>query len=172
MLLVGRQEGHLACKKVSGWVLAWLSVWSEVQTCIWPSWFHCHSLSLAPVKSRLVLPFRYRHTRVVQEKRPLNGCVCVIVMCMRPSKPRLRQSKAQDLGKTRWDQGAGNFSQGQASRCLETETSRPRRHLWSPINQSVSNFSKWPKCCSHWTHHWLQMLIDNVREGLLENKMF
>jgi len=37
MLLVGRQEGHPACKKQSGGVLAWLSVWSEVQTCIWPS---------------------------------------------------------------------------------------------------------------------------------------
>jgi len=35
-LLVGRQEGHLACKKLSGGVLAWLSVWSEVQTCVWP----------------------------------------------------------------------------------------------------------------------------------------
>ena len=34
MLLVGRQEGHPACKKLSGVVLAWLSVWSEVQTCI------------------------------------------------------------------------------------------------------------------------------------------
>jgi len=33
-LLVGRQEGRLACKKLSGGVLAWLSVWSEVQTCI------------------------------------------------------------------------------------------------------------------------------------------
>jgi len=30
-LLVGRQEGHPACKKLSGGVLAWLSVWSEVQ---------------------------------------------------------------------------------------------------------------------------------------------
>ena len=36
-LLVGRQEGHPACKKLSGGVLAWLSVWSEVQSCIWPS---------------------------------------------------------------------------------------------------------------------------------------
>jgi len=27
-LLVGRQEGHPACKKLSGVVLAWLSVWS------------------------------------------------------------------------------------------------------------------------------------------------
>jgi len=72
--LVGRQEGHPACKKQSGGVLAWLSVWSEVQTCIRPSWFHCHSLSLAPVKSRLVLPFWYRLTQVFLEKRPLNGC--------------------------------------------------------------------------------------------------
>ena len=37
MLLVGRQEGHPACKKLSGGVLAWLSVWCEMQTCIWPS---------------------------------------------------------------------------------------------------------------------------------------
>ena len=37
-LLVGRQEGHPACKELSGGVLALLSVWSEVQqTCIWPS---------------------------------------------------------------------------------------------------------------------------------------
>ena len=33
-LLVERQEGHLACKNMSGGVLAWLSVWSEEQTCI------------------------------------------------------------------------------------------------------------------------------------------
>ena len=33
-----RQEGHPACKKkLSGEVLAWLSVWSKVQICIWPS---------------------------------------------------------------------------------------------------------------------------------------
>jgi len=37
MLLVGRQEGHPACKKHSGGVVVWLSVWSEVQTCIRPS---------------------------------------------------------------------------------------------------------------------------------------
>ena len=35
-LLVERQEGHPAYKKLSGVVLAWLSVWSKVQTCIWP----------------------------------------------------------------------------------------------------------------------------------------
>ena len=36
-LLVGWQGGHLACKKLSGGVLVWLSVWRKVQTCIWPS---------------------------------------------------------------------------------------------------------------------------------------
>jgi len=36
-LLVGRQEGHPACKKLSGGVLAWLSVWSKEHTSIWPS---------------------------------------------------------------------------------------------------------------------------------------
>jgi len=75
-LLVGRQEGHPACKNLSGGVLPWFSVWSEVQTCIWPSWCHCHPLALAWVKSRLVLPFWYRLTWVVPEKGLLNGCLC------------------------------------------------------------------------------------------------
>ena len=45
----------MACKKLSVGVLAWLSVWEEVQICIWPSWCYGHSLTLASVKSRLVL---------------------------------------------------------------------------------------------------------------------
>jgi len=82
-LMIGRQEGHPVCKKLSGGVLAWLSVWSEVQTCILASWCHCHSLSLASVKSRLVLPFWYQHTWVVTDKGLLNvrvrACACVCV---------------------------------------------------------------------------------------------
>ena len=98
-LLVRWQEGHPACKKLCSEVLAWLSVWSEVQTCIRPSWCHCHSLSLAPVKSRLVLPVWYQLTWVVLDKwllnvcvlptypgspkkRPLNGCVCILNECV------------------------------------------------------------------------------------------
>jgi len=34
---------------VSGQVLAWLCVWVKVQICMWSSWCHCHSLSLALV---------------------------------------------------------------------------------------------------------------------------
>jgi len=37
MLLVGWQEGHLACKKTpTGGMLVWLCVWVKVQICIWP----------------------------------------------------------------------------------------------------------------------------------------
>ena len=69
-LLVGQQEGHPAYKNLSGGVLAWLSVWIKVQMPL--------SLSLASVKSRLVLPFWYRLTWVVPDKGPLKGCVCAV----------------------------------------------------------------------------------------------
>jgi len=36
ILLVGQQEEHPACKKTEWWG-AGVVVWSEVQTCIWPS---------------------------------------------------------------------------------------------------------------------------------------
>jgi len=35
-LLVGRQEGHPACKKL-WWGVGVVTVWSEMQTCIRPS---------------------------------------------------------------------------------------------------------------------------------------
>ena len=76
---LGGRKGIRPVKKLSGGVLVWLSVWSEVQTCIWPSWCHCHSLSLASGKSKSVLPFWYLLTRVVPDKGPLNVCVCVCV---------------------------------------------------------------------------------------------
>ena len=87
---LGGRKGIRSVKKQTGGVLAWLSVWSEVQTCIWPSWCHCHALSLAPVKSILVLPFWYRLTQVVQEKRPLNGCCCVVCSSCALSCTKLR----------------------------------------------------------------------------------
>jgi len=76
------RKGIRSVKKLSGGVLAWwLFVWSDVQICIWPSWCHCHSLSHASLKSRLVLPFCFTFllTWVVPDKVPLNGCVCVCV---------------------------------------------------------------------------------------------
>ena len=78
---------------LSGGVLAWLSVWSDVHTCIWPSWCHYHSLSLASVKSSLVLPFWYRLTQVVPDKGPLNTCVYVCNVICRHCKYFGCQSK-------------------------------------------------------------------------------
>ena len=81
---LGGRKGIRSVKELSGGVLAWLSVWSEVQTCIWPSGCHCHSLSLASVKSRLVFPFWYRLTRVVRDKGLSNVCVRVcnaVIVC-------------------------------------------------------------------------------------------
>ena len=67
-------------------MLVWLSPWNEMQiVCIWSSWCHCQSQipsSLALIKWRLVLPFWYRLTRVVLEKRPLNGCSSGVVYCV------------------------------------------------------------------------------------------
>ena len=81
-VLVGRQEGHPACKNLSGGVLAWLSVWTEVQTCIWPSWCHRHSLSPASVKSTLVFTFLVPTHAGNSRKGPLNtherACVSIL----------------------------------------------------------------------------------------------
>jgi len=47
-LLLGRQEGHLACKKLSGGVLTWLSVWSEVRADL-------HTAQLMPLPLTVLL---------------------------------------------------------------------------------------------------------------------
>jgi len=76
MLLVGRQEGHPAYKKTEWWG-AGMVICLERDADLHMA--HCHSLTLASVKSRLVLPFWYRLIRVVPDKWPLNMCVCVVV---------------------------------------------------------------------------------------------
>ena len=73
-------KGIRPVKNLSGGMRAWLSVWSKVQTCIWPSWCHCHSLSLASVKSRLVLPSWYWLTWVVLGKGLFSVCVCSTIV--------------------------------------------------------------------------------------------
>jgi len=53
---LGGRKGIQLGKKLIDGMLAWLSVWGELQICICPSWCHCHSLSLAPVYPDLFLP--------------------------------------------------------------------------------------------------------------------
>jgi len=82
-LLVGQQEGHPACKKLSGEMLAWLSRMrcrlAMAQQMPLPQTISCSS------KSRLVLPFVvlpcwYLLTRVVPDKFQKSSktivCVC------------------------------------------------------------------------------------------------
>jgi len=53
--LAGRQEGHPACKKLSGGVLAWLSVQSEAQT--YMAQLMPLPSTVSSVKSRLIFTF-------------------------------------------------------------------------------------------------------------------
>ena len=77
---LGGRKGIRSVKKLSGGVLAWLSVWSEQGADL-----HMAQLMPLPVtvscfsKIQLVLHFWYQLTRVVLDKGPLNGCVCVSV---------------------------------------------------------------------------------------------
>jgi len=61
-LLVGRQEGHPACKKLSGGVLAWLFVWSKVQTetCIF-----CVCLNYGPADATATHCLLFQYNPVV-----------------------------------------------------------------------------------------------------------
>jgi len=72
-------------RSVKNWVVGcWCGYRSGVR-CKLDGWCHCYSLSLASVKSRLVLPFWYRLTWAVLDKGPLNRCVCVwwFQVCLR-----------------------------------------------------------------------------------------
>ena len=77
MLLIGWQKGHLACKKtLSVGVLALLSVWCEVQTCIMaqlmplPLTVSCFS------KIHITFTFLVLAHLCSPGKSLLNGCVC------------------------------------------------------------------------------------------------
>jgi len=83
---------HFQCFETVGWaagraaslsceVQAWLSVCSEVQMiCIWSSWWQCHPIVSCYSKIQNGLPFWCWLTQIVLEKRPLNGCVVVVVV--------------------------------------------------------------------------------------------
>jgi len=90
LMLLGGRKAIQPVKKMSGEVLAWLSVWSKMQMiCIWSDNAHCLPIISCSSKIQNNLPFWCRLTQVVLEKKPLNGCssssyysatiVCVIM---------------------------------------------------------------------------------------------
>ena len=157
---LGGRKGIRPVKKLSGGVLAWLSVWSEVQTCIWPSWCHCHSLSLASVKSRLVLPFWYRLTRVVPEKRPLNGCVCVLVWTCpsikKGSPYSITERRVPELIPVLGSQPTGDVSHKPGGR-LPLLSARPAVTP-ATLKRAATNFAAW------WTQpRWVWTVLSPAR---------
>ena len=77
-VLVGYQEEHVACKKLSAMMLVSLYVWSEVEMlCIWSSWCHCHPIISCFIKIEIALTFLVPSYPGCPEKRPLNVCLFV-----------------------------------------------------------------------------------------------
>ena len=78
-LLVGRQEGHPACKKTERWGAGMVVCMVQgadlhmAQRIPLPLTVSCSS------KIQIGLPFWYRLTWVVLDRGPLNGCVCICV---------------------------------------------------------------------------------------------
>ena len=99
-LLVGRQEGHPACKnRVVGCWRGYLSG-ARCRLAYGPADATATHCLFASVKSGLVLLFWYRLTRVVPDKWWLNGCVCVCctTCCCRHCIARsIRSSRASCL---------------------------------------------------------------------------
>ena len=76
-LLVGRQEGHPACKKTEWWGAGMVICLERgadlhtVQLMPLPLTVSCFS------KIQIGFTFCYRLTQVVLDKGPINGCVCI-----------------------------------------------------------------------------------------------
>jgi len=89
--LVGCQEKHLARKKLSDELLAWLSVRSLVQmVCIWCSWCHRHPIISCFVKIQIGLTFVVPACPGCPEKETvkrvsvcLAECWCGVCVCCR-----------------------------------------------------------------------------------------
>jgi len=76
IILAGRPSGLQ--KDLSDEVLAWLSVWSEVQMiCIWSNSCHCHPIISCFIKIQIGLTLLVPAYPGCPEKRPLNGCLFV-----------------------------------------------------------------------------------------------
>jgi len=91
---LGSRKGIRPVKKLSGGVLAWLSVWSKVQTCIWPSWCHCHSLVSCFSKIQICFTFLVpAHLGSPGQRAVKRVCVngCVWRRCIE-ARPRPWQS--------------------------------------------------------------------------------
>jgi len=144
-LLVECQEEHPVCVKLSDEVLAWLSVWSQVQMiCIWSSWCHCLPIVSCFIKiqigSTFLVPVKWVSCRLVEDtgiKQVSYGmwliddtqCVCV---CMYVADWCSRTAQSQ----TAWPTTAQLPSQ------TEPTSRRKSSGFQLPLSLSIS------VCCS------------------------
>ena len=132
-LLVGRQEGHLACKK------QWWG--TGVVVCL-ERGADLHMAQLMPLpltvscssKIQVGLPFWHRLTQVVLEKRPLNGCCC----CRFRFHDYCRISHHNLI--TKYGEKI------------------PQIHLGMPLSSGISNITHCQFSCSH-HHNFITPLI-------------
>ena len=156
MLLVGQQEGHPACKKLSGRVLTWLSIRVEVQICIWPSWCHCHSLSLASVKTRLVLHFSYWLTH------PFSFSALTLLVGRQEGHPACKKLSGGVLARPR-NQSSRSFDVG-----VELSRKSRRKLSWSiesvvRLRSRVSRFNAVKSTfLTGWPSLWRKLAIDTT----------
>jgi len=93
---LGGRKGIRTVKKLSGGVLVWLSVWSEVQTCIRPSCMMPLPLTVSCF-SKIQIGFIYlvpAHP-VVPDKGQLNGCVFVCYLLIKQTKLSLLSKRLE-----------------------------------------------------------------------------
>ena len=95
MLLDVWEEGQ-ACKKLTGGLLAWLSVRSKLQTCIWPSWCHCHScFSKTQISFTFLVPALLGSPGQTAIKRV---CVCTITIFEKHQKMKYHTRRTVLIG--------------------------------------------------------------------------
>jgi len=97
-LLVGRQEGHLACKNWAVW--CWCGYLPGASSR--PAYGPVMPLPLTVSCSRLVLPFWYQITRVVLDKEPFYVCVCVWQQTWRSTESSLIGLSTSTRSRTHW----------------------------------------------------------------------
>ena len=97
---LGVRKGIRPGKNLSDEVLAWLSVWSEMQmTCIWFSWCHCHpiiSASENPEWFVLLVP-AYPGSPGKKAIKRLCVCVCVLFIHVKQLTFTLRRNQQTTL---------------------------------------------------------------------------
>jgi len=109
-LLVG---GRKSIRTVKNWV-AWLSVWSEVQTCIRPSWCQCHSMSQCGFTFLVPAHLGSPGKRAIKWVRV---CVC----------PHITVNPWKVLNETNGDYSSGRLYTVQLNKILEA-------HFWHTVN--------------------------------------